>query len=148
MYDTVSGEGRFCCDRDTFRRHCTVLRHWTASELASEREVSDNDWAGYVHVLFLLAGITEDRRYLDAALGQSGGGAVPAYVLPHPSDGRSTPLERVYGHFRSYRQTHEAYDLACVREGLKNLPPRLMALEDAVMLAEMLSYQVKKKEEK
>lgn len=54
----------------------------------------------------------------------------------------------MYGHFRSYRRTHEAYDLACVREGLKNLPPRLMALEDAVMLAEMLFYPIKEKEEK
>lgn len=146
MYESVSGEDCFCCDRATFRREREVLRHWVSHELATGKEVYGNDCPGYIRLLNLVTGLTEDRRYADAV--RRFLEAAEEYVLPCPSDGRFTPLERVYGHFRSYRRTHEAYDLVCVREGLKNLPPRLMALEDAVMLAEMLSYPIKEKEEK
>ncbi len=50
-------------------------------------------------------------------------------------------LERVYYLFKLYTITHKEYLQVRVREDLKNLPPQLISLTDALMLAEMLYYK-------
>jgi hypothetical protein len=54
-----------------------------------------------------------------------------------------TQVERVYMLFRLYLLTHDGYFLARVQEGMKNLRPQLMTLEDAVMLVEIMYHTVK-----
>ena len=44
--------------------------------------------------------------------------------------------------FRLYLLTHDGYFLARVQEGMKNLRPQLMTLEDAVMLVEIMYHTV------
>ena len=53
-----------------------------------------------------------------------------------------TQVERVYMLFRLYLLTHDGYFLARVQEGMKNLRPQLMTLEDAVMLVEIMYHTV------
>lgn len=54
-----------------------------------------------------------------------------------------TQVERVYMQFHLYLLTHDGYFLARVQEGMKNLRPQLMTLEDAVMLVEIMYHTVK-----
>ncbi len=55
-----------------------------------------------------------------------------------------TQVEFVYSRFRLFLLTQDDYFLKRVQEGMKNLKPQLMTLEDALMLAEMMYHTIKK----
>lgn len=268
-YDAIPSqdEGMYCCDKPTFISVRSMLMHWIGSEGVSSRYIGEDGYFGYVHFLFLLAGVTQSQKYADAALEllgnvQDGLGEikddmtflhgitgccwlieylagekllredpqelledVDAYIrqyteeqagcldmaeltgigkyclakyhnrpdtankealkamgqaimarqeLPSQSfhdmrvsldaleildacgedismlsrsverfsshDGL-TRLEQVYCQFRLYTIIHDEHLLVCVREGLRNLTPQLMSLDDALLLAEMLYYK-------
>ncbi len=54
-----------------------------------------------------------------------------------------SPIEHAYRSFRIYMLTEDEHFKVKVREELKNLPPRIMTLESALMLAEILFHTIK-----
>lgn len=69
-YDMIPSrdEGMYCCDKPTFTSVCYMLMHWIGSERISSMHIGEDGYFGYVHFLFLLAGITQSQKYADVAL--------------------------------------------------------------------------------
>ena len=53
-----------------------------------------------------------------------------------------TDTERAYTSYRLFRLSHDDFYIMKTREELKNLRPELLTLDDALMLAEVLSYTI------
>ena len=70
FYDMIPSrdEGMYCCDRTTFMSIRSMLMHWIGSEGISSMHMGEDGYFGYVHFLFLLAGITQSQKYADVAL--------------------------------------------------------------------------------
>lgn len=70
FYDVIPSrdEGMYCCDRTTFMSIRSMLMHWIGSEGISSMHIGEDGYFGYVHFLFLLAGITQSQKYADVAL--------------------------------------------------------------------------------
>lgn len=69
-YDAVSTQSAsmYCCDENTFMSIRAMLQHWIDSEGITSLNIGEDGYFGYVHFLFLLADITQSKKYADAAL--------------------------------------------------------------------------------
>lgn len=69
-YDVIPAqtENKYCCDKTTFIDIRATLLHWIGSERISSRHIGEDGYFGYVHFLFLLAGITQSQKYADVAV--------------------------------------------------------------------------------
>lgn len=66
LYDSVPFDDIYCCDKETFKRLMNTLHHWIKTEHISALSIGEDGYLGYVHFLFLFAGITEMQIYADA----------------------------------------------------------------------------------
>lgn len=132
FYDVIPSrdEGMYCCDRPTFTSIRSMLMHWIGSEGISSMHIGEDGYFGYVHFLFLLAGITQSQKYADVALEllekvQEGLGAVKddmsflhgitgcCWLIEHLAEERllnENPqelLEDVDAHIRQYVKEHD-----------------------------------------
>lgn len=64
----VRTEQKYCCDRTAFSTIRDMLLHWINNERITAMYVGENGYLGYVHFLFLIAGITQARKYADVAI--------------------------------------------------------------------------------
>lgn len=69
-YDVIPArtEQKYCCDRTVFSTIRDMLLHWINNERITAMYVGENGYLGYVHFLFLIAGITQARKYADVAI--------------------------------------------------------------------------------
>lgn len=69
LYDFVpyTQKSLYCCDEKTFDAIRDMLLHWIQSERISSMNIGEDGYFGYVHLLFLIADITQSQVYADAA---------------------------------------------------------------------------------
>lgn len=69
-YDVIKApeEGAYCCDASTYAAIRSAILHWIHSEGISSMHIGEDGYCGYVHLLFLLANLTQSQKYADAAL--------------------------------------------------------------------------------
>lgn len=61
-------EYRYCCDKATFIAVRNMLLQLLNKEKISSLYIGEDGYLGYVHLLFLIANITQSQKYADAAL--------------------------------------------------------------------------------
>lgn len=79
-YIPADNRDKYLCDRNVFRRHKETLAHWAGNRNLSFSSIGEDGCFGYVHLLFLLAGITDSQQYADMGL----------KLLEHVQDGLGT----------------------------------------------------------
>lgn len=69
-YDVIPErtERKYSCNRTTFSTILGMLLHWINNERITSMYLGENGYMGYVHFLFLIAGITQARKYTDIAI--------------------------------------------------------------------------------